>query len=352
MGLDKGACQRYQLPPALRGESQLTERIIRPSAPPQCGGVVFWHVPKTGGSTMECVLSMQPEWSCCYRGQCGLCHSTCHHRWKIEEPFSLPGGLLANETRMARVRFVTSFHQGPTSPTPGMTADVGSLWHFALLRERAALHGCKIVLTTLLRHPASQLVSAFRYTRGMSTRNRSQTTPLPFSRWLDELGTAPDTMLGIPFRPLRATVPMLRDPEMLRRMHRANIQMMESTLLSQLDIVGHTERFETTLLLIMDAAGLQHPLVCPTIAEQHQNDSVAHPMRYIAALARVSELAEWYEGRLQRFDAATAQLPDGTFAARLRWLQQGRTSVFNSSHCREQRARGNKGKKYLAFSGC
>lgn len=149
--LSAGKCQHA--PPRVNLSRHLN--LSRQNTPP-CGGVVFWHVPKTGGSVLECILSLQPEWACCVRGRCGVCHGSCHHRWQVDSRFDLPWGLLGNASRIQNTRFVTAFHQGPTTPTPGLSTDVGLLWHFALLREQALARGCKIVLVTMLRHPAGR----------------------------------------------------------------------------------------------------------------------------------------------------------------------------------------------------
>ena len=186
---------------------------------PQCGGVIYYHLPKASGATIECFLGAQPEFSCCYRANCGLCRSwkarlsepsssVCQHRGLLPETipgwrehrtqpagqsraghaFVLPDALIklssehASSTSadwwnassvMRSLRFVATHHLGPDRATPGMhlnsrvPAGPGVL-PAAFVRD--ALLGttlpasCRIILVTVLRHPVAQLISAWHYT--------------------------------------------------------------------------------------------------------------------------------------------------------------------------------------------
>lgn len=161
------------------------------SVTPSCGGVVFFHLPKAAGSTLECFLGAQPEFACCYRGTCGLCKhwsrgrqgavdGQCEHRdllpdwehgsnWgglrtkkeRYSNQFVLPFDLLrvsgrANSSSAAvlrRLRFVATKHMGPTSTTPGMFVSHNSMivrWTY--LRDVVFPPlGCRITLVTMLR---------------------------------------------------------------------------------------------------------------------------------------------------------------------------------------------------------
>ena len=123
---------------------------------PQCGGLVFFHLPKTGGFSLECFLGAQPQHGCCYRSNCGFCRSwrgdpksggaaECQHRgllptglqkssWKPKPRggvdtamslnssgyFVLPNDLMALDPSkqlthdfLGKLRFVTTQHMGP-----------------------------------------------------------------------------------------------------------------------------------------------------------------------------------------------------------------------------------------------
>jgi hypothetical protein len=98
-------------------------------------------------------------------------------------------------------------------------------------------------------------------------------------------------------------------------------------LFSLFDVVGHVERFDASLLLLIDAAGLQAPLACAApVNTQTQScesgqaarraarkQAVPPPTRcyngtpgsaqWREVASAVPALVTWYEERLRRFDA-------------------------------------------------
>ena len=211
--------------------------------PVPCGGVVFFHLGKASGSQIECFLSEQPEFACCYRGECGVCHGGCQHRSLIDTSFRLPEGLLNNATLRSKMRFVTSYHSFPIGPTPGMGHDVSALEHFGLLRARAKPAGCRVLLLTVLRHPASQLVSAWHYSGRVPGKPNAT-----FEEWL---GTRQhEAFNGIPFAPLQVGSWPVSPPheEVLRSVAWRNIRLMESEVLGNFDVVRVRPRLHMCIL--------------------------------------------------------------------------------------------------------
>ena len=92
--------------------------------------------------------------------------------------------------------------------------------------------------------------------------------------------------------------------------------------------VGHTERFDATLMLLIDAMGFTNALAgCGPGAHGPTPGYAAHgnPLsaEYQSALRITAQLSGWYERRLTRFDEMISQ-KGRTFAARLAQLQQAR----------------------------
>lgn len=408
---------------------------------PQCGGVIYYHLPKASGATIECFLGAQPEFSCCYRANCGLCRSwkarlsepsssVCQHRGLLPETipgwrehrtqpagqsraghaFVLPDALIklssehASSTSadwwnassvMRSLRFVATHHLGPDRATPGMhlnsrvPAGPGVL-PAAFVRD--ALLGttlpasCRIILVTVLRHPVAQLISAWHYThrreplasfaqRHSSTllgvvANGLQLKPsllsshprhAAFVRYVRRMASQRpsaglDTLLsffdgacvplGVP-RPghtgigswsayphtiyIRHTCSRAFTTVSLGRLlARYTSICTEASCVSALffvlprTVVGHVERFDETILLLVDAAGFQAPLACPHVRNSGSyNRDNASEWQLVAAVVRPSGLVPWYTTRLRAFDA-TNQRRGPSFARRVQRLSQYR----------------------------
>ena len=361
----------------LTGLAHASRALLRTPLPP-CGGVVFFHLPKAAGSTLECFLGAQPEFACCYRLTCGLCkhwggigrHGSdgqCEHRERLPEwpwgsawggskergHFVLPDDLFRippNEANTSGVpilqtlRFSTTAHLGPLSVTPGMkTSGKGMMAKFSFLRDAVFPgHGCRLTLVVMLRHPIATLLSAYSYARPKERflvwAQRHAAVPLGVSShlFLDGVGAmgGPRSKYGNAFDAhvsgLAARFPSAAlDP-----------------LLSLLDVVGHVERFTASLLLLIDAAGLQTPLACsaprnvqqerrcesseaanrsPTSTEHCYNSSI-QSARWREAAAAMPALVAWYDQRLATFDAAIASRGT-TFHKRMEQLRDLRAAA-------------------------
>ena len=94
------------------------------------------------------------------------------------------------------------------------------------------------------------------------------------------------------------------------------------TLLSFFDVVGHVERFDETILLLTDAAGLQSPTACNANLNTggYQRDN-ASEWQLVSTVLRPSGLVPWYSRRLRAFDARN-QERGPTFARRVQRLSQ------------------------------
>ena len=368
---DGPAPRRNQIPRALLERSM-----------PRCGGIAFYHLPKTGGSTVECFLGAQRQHACCYRGTCGRCRywskargrPQCQHRdlispriWArlstvsgLARRFLLPDDLfrVRNLSTVMRngFRFVASYHLGPVDGVPGMNTAQTSVLRYAYLRDRVfGSLGCRLVVATFLRHPVAQLLSAWRYTRGnpeMSGRDLAQVA-------MDHR----EVMLGIDSRLYRTRFNGLFGPTVgdipVGTLGRADTggdfeayasQQASSMaahvlepLLHLFDVVGHLERFDESLLLLIDAAGLQAPYACPAHVNRNAEcDSSPQRCKNATEWALVArlmpELVHWYELRLARFDDAT-RARGKRFATRVRLLRQGRNDLAHKLRHEEHRRR-------------
>lgn len=139
------------------GERPLSSLLRTPLL--ACGGVVFYHLPKAAGSTIECFLGAQREFACCYRGTCGYCRrwggadGSCDHRnllpswphgstwggkgrFENTSTFVVPGDLFripngshidGDDSILRRLRVVVAAHNGPAAIVPGMSLGKGSM---------------------------------------------------------------------------------------------------------------------------------------------------------------------------------------------------------------------------------
>lgn len=194
------------------------------------------------------------------------------------------------------------------------------------LNQMPGLAGCKFGMVTMLRHPAAQLLSAYHYTQ--------DTRKVALARFA--AGFTPDALLGVR-SPLRSAAGAGVNSSSVE----ASIALADRVLWSRFDVVGHTERFEETLLRISDRFGVQHLLaqalpnnVGPCFSassassDQSQVDSGEYSAsEWDAAVALRPQLSSWYAKRLADFDAATRSDGDGTFANRVAALRKARERV-------------------------
>jgi len=305
--------------------------------PPTCGALLFWHLPKTGGSTFEHVMFSQPETHCCYRGSCGTCTRTyadgrgCEARG-LDASFAMPADLLSGAQSLEGRALFTSFHGGPLFVTPGATFDANGpsalLKDAAALRERTKTHSsgggggngdrCRVVLATIVRHPVEQLLSAWQYTEG----GPGNLAVAPFVA-----GYPPDLLLGVD-----SSTSAARQGEGATAnatLRQATVDLAEQQLWSQFDVVGFTERFDATLLRIADAFGVAH-LLETSLPDNPTSD--AHPGQQPPTQAEVDEVARlrpeliaWYERRLEAFDAEVDA--DPAFKRRVEALRAAREAA-------------------------
>ena len=346
---------------------------------PSCGGVVFFHLPKTGGSTIECFLGAQTQFGCCYRSTCGYCKSwkggpgndapQCSHRGLLplgrvsKRPggiFVLPGDLIralgnvstssGDYLALNSLRFVTALHMGPDAEIPTMTtAGDSSVLHFAFLRDVVWRRSCRLVLVTMLRHPVAQLLSAWHFrsshaSGGLATwAGRHNSMPLGMRNYLFRGGSVrPKHMVGGHF--------VAKYERYAQAAATASVAAAVDPILSLFDVVGHTERFDESLLLMIDAAGLQSALACPSPRNTRachggQQPSTSRPCYdgtnsssdWAVVAKQVPELIRWYEARIALFDQAVASRGQ-SFASRVARLGQMRRARAAASHRREESA--------------
>ena len=183
---------------------------------------------------------------------------------------------------LGKLRIVTAFHGGPDAVAHGMDVGDTTLARFGFLRDRLfAPAGCKLVLLTFLRHPVDVIISAYHYT-GQAKKGTSLAS---FARRHSAslLGTAngmfapgKDGWYGARLHLLggvpdaTSTVTTRAYASYARRRADAQAAHALEPLLAQFDVVGHSERYDESLLLLIDAAGLQHPAACPSPHEPQQ----------------------------------------------------------------------------------
>ena len=343
-----------------------SNKLIR-SSMPMCGGIAFFHMPKTGGSSLECFLGAQPGYSCCYRGSCGFCRSwggsprkggasECQHReaLPLELPFDsmrqrpvprkgidtakslnssfvIPDGLMhldPEHSKVAsfirRLRVVYTAHMGPA----GVTMTASHTLSLAYLRDAVFRPlGCRFLLVTWLRHPASQLLSAWHYAGRKGSAHEwamAHAHALLGARstfFRDHRGQG-----RVVVRPTDVPTGLYnRLTEVTRALEAKTAPAAADALLAAFDVIGHTERFDASLLMLIDAAGFQSPTACPVPAntqacamgtdaddaEKHRRCYLQNATQYNEVVAAIPHLVHWYEERLARFDAAiTAQGTD------------------------------------------
>ena len=228
-----------------------------------------------------------------------------------------------------QLRFTTTLHLGPDQVTPGMHLNsrvprgsgvlAAAYLRDQLMGQLAGGSACRVVLVTLLRHPVDQLVSAWHYTRRR----------VPLQVFAKRHST---TLLGVLDTPgalqLKPGSPSNPFTEYVRAKARAQPGSGLDTLLSFFDVVGHTERFEESLLLLTDAAGLQEPLGCPLSQNRGSYTPNASEAQVVAAALGGVEapLIAWYAKRLAAFDRSNEIRENGQFLPRVKRLSELRAA--------------------------
>ena len=194
--------------------------------PPQCSLLFFYHIVKTAGTTMRTVLQRQAQ-----LGDFEYIYSdtTRKPRWMLlMHQLSHP---------VARRRMIVELHSEWGLPR-SFYADIKRI------RKMYEPLGCTVTLATVLRHPLSFYLSWFNW-------RASNYMPLclwdpprdPQSRQLSGF--------GLPFVTAR------QPDAMGGRRLRLPVESVLSTL-AQFDVVGLTERFDESLLVMGKRAGLRH----------------------------------------------------------------------------------------------
>lgn len=270
---------------------------------PSCGGVIFFHLPKTGGFSIECFLGAQPGYGCCYRGTCGFCRSwrgparrggaaECQHRgilplgqlkssWKANPRLGIDGAEIRNSTFvipddllgrvdptrpadlafLRRLRFVTTEHTGPWA----VSLSAPMALPLAYLRDEVfAAAGCKVVLVTWLRHPVSQLVSAWHYNgrRGSLiewAQSHGVHALLGMRSTLFRDHTGQGTLVKIRSLPPERQQSYTHHA---RAYEAAGAPAMANALLKLFDVVGHMERFDESLVCSPESISDAFPNQC------------------------------------------------------------------------------------------
>ena len=174
---------------------------------------------------------------------------------------------------------------------------------------------CRLTLATFLRHPVDAALSAYAYLRPRKT---------PLVEWARERAAS---LLGVKTAIFADAIGRLGkasdhgaafDAHVLALATRFPAATLDP-LLGALDVVGHTERFTESLLLLIDHAGLRKPLACSAPrnlratrrsgggADKRSSAPAANSSEWRAVAAVMPALVEWYDRRLAAFDAATAE---------------------------------------------
>ena len=188
--------------------------------PEQCSIVLFYHLVKTAGTTMRNVLQRQAQLG---EFEYVYTDTTTKPRW----------WLLMHQLshRVAPRRIIIEVHSEWGLP-PSFYADVRRL------RQLYEPIGCRVTLGTVLRHPVAWYFSLFAW------RAANRIPLCQWSPWYDGMARQ-FTGHSLPFVPA-AKRKMRLQPAAV------------SELLREFDVVGVSERFEESLLLLGARAGLRH----------------------------------------------------------------------------------------------
>ena len=218
---------------------------------PQCSLLFFYHIVKTAGTTMRTVLQRQTQ-----LGDFEYIYvdTTKKPRWQL---------LMHQLTHpVAKRRIIIELHSEWGLPRA----------FFADIRKLRPLYeplGCRFNVGTVLRHPLSFYLAWF---------NWRASNYMPLCQWDPprDPQTRQLTGYGLPF--VSATLPSKLGGRRLRIPVEAPL-----SVLKHFDVVGFTERFDESLLLLAHAAGMRH-LGYARLAD---NQKPKHPKLAKALLERV-----------------------------------------------------------------
>ena len=190
--------------------------------PPKCSILIFWHLVKTAGTTMRTVLQRQAQ-----IGEFEYVYSDTllKPRWQLI--------MHQLSSRVAHRRIILELHSEWGLPK-SFFADV------AQLRQMYEPLGCRVTLGTVLRQPIAWYLSMFNW--------RASNT-IPLCQWQPPRDGISRQITGfsLPF-----TQPGPRDRD------KWNEPGTVVSVLEHFDVVGLTERFDESLLLLAERAGLSH----------------------------------------------------------------------------------------------
>lgn len=219
-----------------------------------CSCVLFRHLAKTGGSTIQSILRRHEQiggGSEFYYASHGTWVEIRPHEWNVlkREIQGDPDGFIRRHPRLlvsfhkqSASQFPPQFvqHYDHTTQVPRARDPAFRLWEdIEALREVYRKRGCAFTLATLLREPTSLYYSDYLY-EGVPTRKT-----FPDFMGQDIQSAA---LLGWPFG--------WNSKRQLTDTHRNQTYAM----LDKFDIVGLTERFDEALLLLARDGGLPWPM--------------------------------------------------------------------------------------------
>ena len=212
--------------------------------PPKCSILIFWHLVKTAGTTMRTVLQRQAQ-----IGEFEYVYSDTllKPRWQLI--------MHQLSQRVTHRRIILELHSEWGLPR-SFFADV------ALLRQMYEPLGCRITLGTVLRQPIAWYLSMFNW--------RASNT-IPLCQWQPPRDGISRQITGFAL-PFTRPGPHDRD--------KWNEPATVVSVLEHFDVVGLTERFDESLLLLAEKAGLSHRAYSKLAA----NNKPQHPAKAKALL--------------------------------------------------------------------
>lgn len=238
----------------------------------QCTALLDRHVHKNGGSTMrELFLANEARGACVYWGYAAYAYQWSVVRSALVDYLREQGsGGGAPETAL---RLCAEFHypaggfnvselaalREELSPPPA-PAPVGAGGDGGLAASAAVAARCRVVLVTRLRSPLSYYLSFHRW----SIASKQAAQPRKFGRTLADW-LPPNLQTAVLYKPwfsdhAEHMLPGSSERNVrFREVDRAAYERVRDSLL-RYDVVGTVERFDETLLLIADLAGLPHLL--------------------------------------------------------------------------------------------
>ena len=261
------------------------------TAPSECVRVFFYHVEKTGGTTVRNMFRRLGVWDdVVYWGANTMNTADVHEDVPCTRA-STEGGtvykLAKGERRCSLARLLTDIEKDPSAhprvfvelhPPQPMRADDKFLSRIAALRDRERRSGsaCKTVLLTIVREPRAFYVSYYHHfvQQYQAPGARHELAyGSAFHEWaipnLQTLTLLHDPNVGFPSRAKAYKVDESTGerttPLYLARQAANSSLVSDRAMLTALneglelfDIVGTTEQFDATMLLLSDATGLRH----------------------------------------------------------------------------------------------